>query len=49
MSPGAVLVIDDYWHWGGCRKAVDEYLERTGLQVLLTKVDITAVGIVPAR
>lgn len=46
LSPGAVLIIDDYWHWGGCRKAVDEYLERTGLQVLLTKVDITAIGIV---
>lgn len=48
MSPGGVLIIDDYWHWGGCRKAVDEYLERTKLQVLLTRVDITAVGVLPA-
>jgi O-methyltransferase len=47
MSPGAVLIIDDYWHWGGCRKAVDEYLERTGLPILLTRVDITAVGVMP--
>lgn len=47
MSPGAVLIVDDYWYWAGCRKAVDEYLERTGLQILLTRVDTTAVGVVP--
>ncbi len=46
MPDGAVLVIDDYWHWGGCRKAVDEYLADTGLPVLLTRVDITAVGVI---
>jgi hypothetical protein len=25
LSPGGILVIDDYGHWSGCRKAVDEY------------------------
>lgn len=25
LSPGGVLIIDDYGHWKGCRKAVDEY------------------------
>jgi O-methyltransferase len=48
ISPGGVLIIDDYWHWGGCRKAVDEYLAATGLPIMLTRVDITAVGVVPA-
>ena len=25
LAPGGVMVIDDYDHWSGCRKAVDEY------------------------
>jgi hypothetical protein len=25
LSPGGVLILDDYGHWGGARKAVDEY------------------------
>jgi hypothetical protein len=25
LSVGGVLVVDDYFHWSGCRKAVDEY------------------------
>jgi hypothetical protein len=26
LSPGGILIIDDYGHWKGARKAVDEYL-----------------------
>jgi predicted O-methyltransferase YrrM len=29
LSPGGVLIIDDYGHWQGCRKAVDEYFAGT--------------------
>jgi hypothetical protein len=25
LSPGGFLIIDDYGHWQGCRKAVDEF------------------------
>jgi O-methyltransferase len=25
LAVGGVLIIDDYGHWGGARKAVDEY------------------------
>lgn len=25
LAPGGALVIDDYYHWSGCRMAVDEY------------------------
>ena len=27
LEPGGVLIIDDYGHWSGSRKAVDEYFE----------------------
>jgi len=27
MSEGAYIIIDDYNHWSGCRKAVDEYFK----------------------
>jgi O-methyltransferase len=25
LQPGGILIIDDYGHWNGCRRAVDEY------------------------
>jgi O-methyltransferase len=37
LAPGGVLIIDDYGHWGGARKAVDEYFfgrERPFLQYI---------------
>ena len=27
LNKGGILIIDDYGHWKGCRKAVDEYLK----------------------
>lgn len=41
LSPGGVLIIDDYGHWQGCRKAVDEYLAEQGLNLLLHRIDYT--------
>ena len=33
IVPGGIMVIDDYEHWSGCRKAVDEYFAgRSGYQ-----------------
>jgi predicted O-methyltransferase YrrM len=29
LVPGGVVVIDDYFHWEGCRVAVDDFLART--------------------
>jgi asparagine synthase (glutamine-hydrolysing) len=26
LAPGGVVILDDYFDWGGCRKAADEYL-----------------------
>jgi hypothetical protein len=36
---GGVLIIDDYGHWEGARKAVDDYIREQGLRLLLTRVD----------
>ncbi len=38
LVPGGVLLIDDYGHWAGSRKAVDEWLEQTGEPLLLARV-----------
>ena len=36
-----ILIIDDYGHWQGCRKAVDEYFERAKNRLLLNRIDVT--------
>jgi hypothetical protein len=41
LSAGGVLIIDDYGHWQGARRAVDEYLEETGVRLLLNRIDTT--------
>jgi hypothetical protein len=41
LSVGGVLIIDDYGHWQGARKAVDEYLEQQGVTLLLNRIDYT--------
>lgn len=41
LSRGGVLLIDDYGHWEGARRAVDEYLAEVGEPLLLTAVDYT--------
>ena len=39
LSPGGVLILDDYGHFRGARKAVDEYFEGRSTRALLTRVD----------
>ncbi len=41
LKPGGVLIIDDYGHWRGARRAVDEYFEKNGIRGLLNRVDYT--------
>jgi len=48
VSPGGVLIIDDYGHWQGARRAVDEFLARTSRPVLLNRVDYTGrIAVLP--
>jgi len=39
---GGVLIIDDYGHWAGARKAVDEYFSAHPPALLLNRIDYTA-------
>jgi O-methyltransferase len=42
LSDGGVLIVDDYGHWEGARRAVDEYFSSRAAPVLLHRVDYTA-------
>jgi hypothetical protein len=42
LSPGGVLILDDYGLLQGCRQAVDRYLAETGAQLLLGRIDFAA-------
>ena len=42
LSPGGVLIIDDYGWWKGCRDATDRYFEENPTPVLLHRIDESA-------
>lgn len=41
LAPGGVLIIDDYGHWAGARKATDQYFTQLGKPLLLQRIDYT--------
>jgi O-methyltransferase len=41
LVPGGVLIIDDYGHWGGCRKAVDEFFGKMDFIPFFNRIDYT--------
>jgi Macrocin-O-methyltransferase (TylF) len=47
VVPGGHIQVDDYGHWEGCRRAVDEFLASqskvTGLSVSIERIDYTGV------
>ena len=43
VVPGGFIVIDDYGHWRGARKAVDEFIAQRGLNVEIHQIDYTGV------
>ncbi len=44
VSPGGVLIIDDYGHWQGCKKAVDEFFGDKASE--FTRVDYTCISLI---
>ena len=48
LSPHGVLIVDDYGHWKGARKAVDKYLAENSVEMLLQRIDYTGrIGVRP--
>lgn len=48
LAPEGILIIDDYGHWQGARKAVDEYFAGQNRKIYFHRIDYTgriAVGI----
>lgn len=47
VAPGGFVQVDDYGHWEGCRRAVDEFLEpvrrRLGAPITIERIDYTGV------
>jgi O-methyltransferase len=41
LVPGGVLIIDDYGHWEGARRAVDEYFASVAPRPLFNRIDYT--------
>ena len=47
MPPGGVVLFDDYDHWEGARRAVDEFLDRTGERLLLVPMGSGRIAVKP--
>lgn len=48
LAPHGVLIVDDYGHWQGARRAVDEWLADFDRPVLLTRTDYTGrLAVIP--
>lgn len=41
LVPGGILIVDDYGHWKGARRAVDEYLSELEAPPFLHRIDYT--------
>jgi O-methyltransferase len=41
LSKRGILIIDDYGHWQGARKAIDEYFASQGMTYFLKRIDYT--------
>jgi hypothetical protein len=49
LNVGGVLIVDDYGHWKGARRAVDEYLAESGAALYLQRIDYTGRSAVKWR
>jgi len=47
LSPGGVLLLDDYGYWEGAREAVDEFLDESGERLLLMRMASGRLAVKP--
>lgn len=43
LQIGGIIVIDDYFAWEGCKKAVDQYRQQQGITNPMTRIDSDSV------
>jgi len=43
VIPGGYIIIDDYGHWPGCKRAIDEFFQKRKINVDLIEIDDTGV------
>ena len=39
LVKNGILIIDDYGHWEGAKKPVDEYIEKNQIKIFLSRID----------
>ena len=39
VSPGGLILLDDYYRWMGSRKAVDEYIAQNNIRIFWSRID----------
>lgn len=47
LAPGGVLIIDDYHAWDGAQKAIDEWLDETGVPLFLAPMSGGRIAVKP--
>lgn len=43
VSPGGFIIVDDYYSWSSCKRAIDEFIASRKLQIILGAIDDSAV------
>lgn len=41
LVKGGILIIDDYGHWQGAKKAIDDYIDQNNILIFLNRIDYT--------
>jgi len=48
VSPGGIIQFDDYGHWAGARRAIDEFIKAQGITQPLRRIDFSGRQLIKA-